>query len=352
MIRFNKIITITIIISIIINVYCNYSKAVADVSINKGDQKLVKATILLRTEEDPYTLLLKQSFEEIQKKNSEKVEFTFYDCKNSQSIQNQNLNTALKSGNVDIILLNLVETGSSQYIIDKCKEENTPVGLFNIEPPNIEAVRSYDKAYFIGTNSAEAGILQGKILINAWNQDRKNIDRNSDNIMQYVMLVGDPNNLEAIGRTKYSVLTINDAGIKTIELALRVCDWEKNLAKEAMETLFLRYGNKIEVIISNNDAMAIGAIEVLQKYGFNQGNPSKTIAVVGVDAIPEARELIKKGFMTGSVIQDPYAMAEATYKIGMNLVYGKPPLDGTPYKFDETGVAVRIPYNEYIQNIE
>jgi len=93
--------------------------------------------------------------------------------------------------------------------------------------------------------------------------------------------------------------------------------------------------------------MAIGAIEVLQKYGYNKGDNTKTIAVVEVDAIPAAQELIKKGEMTGSVLQDAPAMAEACYAIGINLVYDKEPLEGTQYKFDETGVAVRIPYKEY-----
>ena len=41
-------------------------------------------------------------------------------------------------------------------------------------------------------------------------------------------------------------------------------------------------------------------------------------------------------------------MAEACYSIGMNLVSGNNPLTDTPYKFDDTEVAVRIPYNEYI----
>ncbi|WP_297428457.1 galactose ABC transporter substrate-binding protein [Clostridium sp.] len=351
--KFEKTITaIIVIIAIITNVFLNCSKVYANASLNQVEQRPVRAAVLLRTGDDPYTLLLKQSFEEIQKKNEGKIEFTFYDCKNSQLIQNQNLDLVLQKGNVDIVLLNLASTEGSQYIINKVKEKNIPVGLFNIEPPNINSVRSYNKAYFVGTKPEEAGILQGKILINAWNKDKVLIDRNRDNIMQYVMLMGPPKNLEAIGRTKYSVLTVNDAGIQTQEIASRVCNWKEDLAREAMEQIFLQNGDKIEVIISNNDAMAIGAIEILQKYGYNKGDKNKTITVVGVDAIPEAQELIKKGYMTGSVLQDAYSMAEATYEIGMNLVHGRPPLEGTPYKFDDTGVSVRIPYKEYIANIQ
>ena len=106
---------------------------------------------------------------------------------------------------------------------------------------------------------------------------------------------------------------------------------------------------RIEAIIANSDPMAIGAIEALQKYGYNNGDKAKTIPVVGIDGIPEARDLIKKGFMTGTVVQDPSAMAQALYTVGMNLVDNKDPLEGTDYKFDETGVTIKLPYYQYIQ---
>jgi len=93
--------------------------------------------------------------------------------------------------------------------------------------------------------------------------------------------------------------------------------------------------------------MAIGAIETLQKYGYNMGDKSKYIPVYGIDGIPEAQNLIEKGSMAGTVIQDPNALAEALYTVGMNLVSGNNPLEGTNYKFDKTGVTILIPYQEY-----
>ena len=83
-----------------------------------------------------------------------------------------------------------------------------------------------------------------------------------------------------------------------------------------MHLFFLSQGNKVEVIIANNDGMAQGAIEALQTYGYNLGDKAKTIPVVGVDGTPAAQELIKKGFMEGTVSQDAKAMAEAIYTIG------------------------------------
>jgi methyl-galactoside transport system substrate-binding protein len=338
------VIQIIIIIGTIILSYNNKVIYVQTINENKNP---VKVAVLLYRFDDAYISLVRQSLEEIQKNNEGKVEFTFYDGKDDQSIQNQSIDELLKSKSVDLLLLNLVDVKSVNQVINRIKENNLPIVLFNREPLNMNAVQSYNKAYYIGTDAAQAGTLQGEILIDVWNKNKANIDINRDNILQYIMLMGERNNKEAIQRTQYSVSTINDAGIQTEELSLSVCNWNREVAKRNFEDLFLFYGNRVEAIISNNDEMAIGAIEALQNYGFNKGQNTKTITVVGIDAIPAAQELIKKGEMTGSVLQDAPAMAEACYEIGINLVNGKKPLDGTKYVFDETGVAVRIPYKEY-----
>lgn len=159
---------------------------------------------------------------------------------------------------------------------------------------------------------------------------------------------GQQNNIESQERSESVISTIERAGIKTLQLHSAVANWNRDLARENISALFLQFDTKIEAIISNNDEMAIGAIEALQKYGYNLGDPNKTIAVVGIDATPEAQELIKKGFMAGSVLQDPFEMAKAIYIIGINVFEGKEPLSDTPYKFDETKIAVRLPYRKYV----
>jgi len=340
-----KIITITIVVVMISAILVESSEKVVGASFRVTEGEPVKVGVLLYKFDDAYISLIRQNLEEIQKQNPQKVQFFFFDGKGNQEIQNESINTLLEN-NVDLILLNLVDTKVTQQAINKIKEYNIPVILFNRAPITMDAIRSYKKAYFVGTDAKEAGILQGKILIDAWNTNKAAIDRNGDGIMQYIMLKGEKDNLEAIERTKYSVLTINNAGIKTEELASQVCDWNKELAKESISSLFLKYGDGIEAIIANNDSMAEGAIEALQVYGYNKGEESKTIPVVGVDALPSAQELIKKGFMKGSVLQEP-TMAETLYTMGNNLVYGKKPLEGISYKFDETGVAVSIPYQEF-----
>lgn len=349
---FNKMLTIIIASIVMTTMFSIYSSNLTNANSQVVEGKPVSVAVLFyRFNNEPYVSLLRQNFEKIQIENKDKVKFTFYDGEDNQAIQNRSIDKLLESRDADIIFLDLVDTKNVQEIINKIKENNIPVVIFHREPLNIESVKSYNKAFYVGGNPEEAGRLEGKIIIDAWNKEKEIIDKNGDNIMQYVMLFGERDNLDAIGRTRYSLSAIHDAGINTEEIALKVCNWDENLAENTIKTIFLQQGNKIETIISNNDSMAIGAIKALQKYGYNEGDKVKTIPVVGVDAIPQAQEFIKKGYMAGSVLQDATAMVKAVYTIGMNLVYDRLPLDGTVYKVDDTGVAIRIPYKEYTDNL-
>lgn len=325
---------------------CGGEKApTGDAGAAAGDDVL-KVGVCLYKFDDTYISTVRQSLQEIEKNNQGKVVFEFVDGKGDQAVQNDAIDTLLQK-DMDLLMVNLVDTGAGQAVVDKIEAEGVPVVLFNREPET-EVVKSYDKALFIGTNAKEAGVMQGNILTNEW-KNIPELDKNGDGVMQYVMLKGEPDNPEAIARTEYSVKTIEEAQIKTEELANQVCNWDQALAQNATEAWYSRFGDGIEVIIANNDGMAQGAIAALNAQGLNKGEADKMIPVVGVDATDAAKDLIEKGWMTGSVLQDAPAMADALYNCGMNLIQGKSAIEGTSYKLDESGVAVRIPYQEYIK---
>ncbi|MDR3596581.1 galactose ABC transporter substrate-binding protein [Clostridium sp.] len=312
-------------------------------------QKQVNVAVIVFTFDDPYISLVRKSLEEIQNRNGSNVKYTFYDGKRNQSIQNEEITSALKD-HYDLLLVNLVDLSENTVtsVINEVKTKNIPIILFNTIPFVVEPIKSYSKSLVISTNAEQSGIFQGNLVVNAWNSNKETIDKNGDDVLQYIMLKGPDNNTATTARTLYSISTINNAGIKTEELASINCNWDQELAKNAVESLFLKYSSKIESIIANNDAMAIGAIEALQKYGYNTGDKTKYIPVFGIDGIQEAKDLIDKGIMAGTVIQDPNETSEALYTIGMNLIYNRNPLENTNYKFDETGVTIEMPYHEYI----
>lgn len=341
---------LALIVCIAIMILCIYPHDMKKVNAQTSElgQKPVIIDVVFYNFEDRFITLIRQNLEDIQKQNEGKVEFKFFDGKGNQAIQNEVIDNIIKNDRFDILLINLVDAQATEEVINNAKIRDIPIVFFNREPVTLQPIKAYKKSYYVGTNSKEAGALQGQIIINLWKNDKQSIDKNNDGILQYIILQGQRSSIEAQERTQYSISTINNAGIKTKQLALSVGDWRRDLAKEAVNDLFLQYSNRIEAIIANNDEMAIGAIEALQNYGYNNGDKTKTIPVVGVDATSDAQELIKKGYMAGSVIQDPAEMAKVIYTVGLNLHQGNEPLYGTQYKSDETGVALRLPYKQYV----
>lgn len=292
---------------------------------------------------------LKQNLELIEKENPKKVKFAFFDAKDNQSIQNESIVKALTQ-NFDLFIINLVSPNliDVENTLNKIMDKSIPI-IFSPDPSQeiINFVKPYKKFVVSGADFAQSGTMEGQILVNEWNSNKESIDKNHDNILQYVMLKGRIGSPLTSLRTKYSVSALNDAGIKTEEIASENCEWLQDCAESSVESLFLKYDSKIEAIIANNDTMAIGAIKALQKYGYNNSDKEKTIPVVGIDGLPEAKDLIQKGFMAGTVILDSHDIAETFYAIGMNLACGRPPLENTNYKFDDTGFTVHLTYKEY-----
>ena len=346
---FRKILTITMVVAMISSTLAGCGEKMIGASSRITEGEPVKVGVLVNRGKINFIPLIVENLEKIQRENPGKVKFSFLDANENQAEQDAYIDKLLKEG-VDLILISISDITASERVINKIKEYNVPVIFFNREPVITNVIKSYEKAFYVGSDAKEGGRMQGEIIADAWNSRKATIDRNGDNIMQYVMLQGFKNNLETIERTENSVLAINNAGIKTQELASSIANWDKELARQAVASFLLSQGNKVEVIIANNDGMAEGAIEALQTYGYNLGDKAKTILVVGIDGTPTAQELIKKGFMEGTVSQDAKAMAEAIYTIGMNLVSGKKPLEGTQYKVDETGVSIRIPHKKYVNN--
>lgn len=336
------IITISLIMSCVLNMNCITLRTVNTVTP-------IRISVLQYREDDDFIADIRDNLIKIQQENEEKVKFTFYDSKNSQDLQNNYIDEIINEG-TDLFFVNLVDIEAANIVVNKIKENNLPVILYNREPLSMVPLKAYNKALYIGNDSKEGGIIQGQIIVDLWSNTKETIDKNKDDILQYVLLSGGIDNREARERTKYSVKTIEDAGIKTKELGFQVSNFDKELAKLATKVFLAKHGNNIEMIIANDDSMAAGAVEALQELNYNKGDLNRTIPVIGFDATDEARELISKGFMTGTVIQNTSPWADALYNIGMNLVQRKNPLENTTYQFDETGVAIRIPYEGVLFN--
>lgn len=284
---------------------------------------------------------------------SKRITYQEYDADHDQITQNTQIDKAIHNG-ASILIVNIVNSGSaerSDVICQKAASANIPLVFFNrpIEEEGYEGVilDYYDNVAFVGTDSAEAGHLQGQMIGEYLTEHYDEVDLNGDGRISYAMFKGEAANSEAIYRTTYSVEDANaileSAGypdlvyfdptsVDKFQLDL-TGSWTRESVVSYLTTDLVHYneenGNMIELVIANSDAMAAGAIDALQTFGYNLGTTdSTTIPVFGVDASAEGRELIAKGIMTGTIAQDAQAMADCIAEMIENDKNGKDLLEG------------------------
>ena len=78
------------------------------------------------------------------------------------------------------------------------------------------------------------------------------------------MVEGDPENVDAQYRTEFSVKALEDAGLEVNCLTDQVGNWQQDQAQQIVANALGQFGNDVEVVFCNNDAMAMGALQAIQ----------------------------------------------------------------------------------------
>ncbi len=293
------------------------------------------------------------------------LKFNNYDANGNQSSQTEQIDVAISKGST-MLVVNIVDTGSSDAalnIIGKAKAKNIPVIFFNRSVEQ-SVVESYDKCAFVGTDYEMAGTMQGQMIGDYLLKNYNTLDLNKDGKISYVMFKGQEGNLESISRTQKAVEESNKILESAGKPKLQFYDssnanqylvdqdglWSSAAATNYMSTILAKHSesnnNMVELVIANNDEMALGAISALQGIGYNKAG-GKTIPVFGVDATDAARTAISNGSMVGTIKQDGEGMAKAIADIASNFKNGRGALEGISAENTVGSWRVNIPYSAY-----
>ncbi len=268
-----------------------------------------------------------------------------FDGKSDQATQTDGIAAALAKDKYDLIVVNPVDSGAGATISAMCKEKGIPVIYADRAPDLVGGVLDqYDKSYYVGLDWSDPGAVQAQMVYEDWKKDQQKMDKNGDGILQYVLLQGNVAQQNAIFRCA-AIRDLfegwnQDGTMKTFELDNQDGNWSSDKGKDIMDTWNVKYGDKIEAVLVNNDTMAMGAIESLKTAGVFSGD--KAPYVYGINGIPDVWELIEDGYMTGTVLTSPYREAMAIIDMSVNICNSKDPLDGTKLAWGEFKKDIRI----------
>lgn len=261
-----------------------------------------------------YRTELEKYFKETLSKDGVKYNVTITDGKGDQAEQTNQIDTFI-ANKVDVIVCNLVQASSASTVIEKCKAADIPVIFINREP-TAEDMQLWDKIAYVGADARQSGTFQGEIIRDTPNKG----DMNGDGVVSYVMIMGDPENVDAQYRTEFSIKALTDAGIKVEELFKQRGDWDQAKGQELANTALTQFGDKVDVIFCNNDGMALGAAQAITANGRTVG---KDIYLVGVDALQECQEMVKAGTMTGTVLNDHIGQSHTAADVAVKAINGE-----------------------------
>ena len=251
-----------------------------------------------------------------------KYEITMVDGKNDMAEQTNQIDTFITQ-KMDVIICNLVQTSSAEVIIDKVVAAGIPLVLINREPLGDNGDESYPgiidnpTVCYVGADARQSGTYQGEIVLALDNKG----DINGDGVVSYVMVVGDPENPDAQYRTEYSIKALTDAGVQVKELVKNVGNWDQTKGQEIVAAALAQYGDDIEVVFCNNDGMALGAAAAIEAAGRKVG---EDIYLLGVDALAECQEMVQKGTMTGTVLNDHIGQSHKAVDVAVKALNGEP----------------------------
>ena len=243
---------------------------------------------------------------------------TIQDGANDQATQTNQIQNFITDG-VDVLIINPVNSSSAPTITDMVVEAGIPLVYINREPDADEQARweenDWDVCY-VGCDARQSGTMQGEMIVDL---GLDAVDFNGNGAVDYIMIEGDPENVDAQYRTEFSVKALTDAGLKVNCLDDQVGNWDQVTAQGLAANALAAYGDDIEVVFCNNDAMALGALQAIQAAGRTVG---KDIYLVGVDALSEALEDVIAGTMTGTVFNDHFSQSHNAADAAVNYLTG------------------------------
>lgn len=286
---------------------------------NAGEKNSIRIGVSLYRGDDTFINNIRGELEkcakEYEKETGVKVNLDIQDAKGSQNTQNDQVERFISLG-CDVMCINPVDRTAASVIIDKAMAADIPVVFFNRQPVE-EDMDRWDQLYYVEAAAKESAVLQGSIVVDHYRENPESLDLNGDGVVSYVLLEGESSHQDALIRTEWSVQTLKDGGIPIEKLTGGIANWERSQASALMEQWLEKYPGQIELILCNNDDMALGAIDAMERAGITG------ISVVGIDGTTPGLEAVESGKMMGTVSSNKELYAGAVFGIASSRALGE-----------------------------
>ena len=234
----------------------------------------------------------------------------------SEKTQNEQVRELIDAG-CNVLCVNLVDRADPSEIIDMARESDIPLIFFNREPVE-EDMLQWEQTYYVGAPARQSGQMQGELAADVIRDG--GVDRNGDGRIQYVILEGEADHQDAIIRTESVVNTLQEKGVELEKLDYQIANWNRAQAQNRMRQMIGQFHDEIELVLSNNDDMAMGAVDAYDAMNYTEENRP---VFFGVDGTAVGLQAVKDGDLAGTVYNDKEEQADVMAQLSVALATGE-----------------------------
>lgn len=295
-----RLISVLTSMSVVLLVGCGSTKTTTAPAQNDNGsgQKTYKVAYVARTQSDSFAAWLANAVKDEAKKYPN-IKLDVLDGQGSDDKENSIIENAITS-KYDLVIVQPNNGEAQRPYVEKIVKAGKFAITTNARISGIEGASSVDaKPYEQAAVNARAAVTQ--------------IPQNA----KVVVLNGPSGNFHADERRKSWKTEFFDKRPDVKIVGEQIANWNKDEAMKYMED-WVQSNDKIDAVISMNDNMAAGALEVVKNNA-----KFKNMLVYGVDGTAEALLLIKDGKMTSTCMQNAYELAEKLIDTSNKLLTGK-----------------------------
>ncbi|HTJ58737.1 MAG TPA: sugar ABC transporter substrate-binding protein [Devosiaceae bacterium] len=226
---------------------------------------------------------------------------------NKQLSQIQNF----AASKVDAIIVNPVDTDATAAMSKLAADANIPLVYVNRQPVNLDTLPANQS--FVGSNETDSGTLEAKQVCKLL----KGAGKGSG--ADIYIIEGKLDNQSARQRTQdvHDVIGTPDCSFMKV-IDQQTANYQRDQAQSLMAN-WLTAGTKFDAVVSNNDEMAIGAIQAMKAAGMD----TKSVIIGGIDATQDALASMKAGDLKVTVFQDAAGQGKGAVDTALALTKGQ-----------------------------
>jgi ABC-type sugar transport system substrate-binding protein len=251
------------------------------------------------------------------------VELKLLDSRSDQATQLDQLNTLLQQG-VKYFVIVPNQTEATEQMAKAIQAVGGGAAFSNIQP-SVAALKVGPNFFLASSPESVAGAIQAQIIDGYFKKNPAKLGPNK--AINAILLLGQLGHPAQKYRTDAVLAGLKAKGYTVNIIAQDTANWKPDEAQQKMDAWISAYGGKFNIVIANNDAMALGAVESLKAAKYVKSDASDgtilTVPVLGVDATQVALKSMSENELYATVLQDSAGQSATAFELALAMATGK-----------------------------